>query len=333
MEVAVPLWEKGERTQDRMITVENLTKYFGSVPAVQEVSFVIERGEVAGLVGPNGSGKTTIMRILSGYFPPTSGRTYIGGYDVVKDSIKVRRKIGYFLERVPLYSEMSVYAFLKFMASIKGSASRDIRAKVEEAMEACSIKSVAERPIRHLSKGYRQRVGIAQALLNDPEVIILDEPTVGLDPEQVIEIRNLIKHLKGERTVLLSTHILQEVSLICSRVIIIAEGKVVAADTIDNLMDKVSASNRILLRIEGPREDIIRKLRQIPGVLDVYETEPISGNILEYVLEVNKDGDKDISRDLSMLISTNQWILKEMQVSKVNIEEIFLKSISDSLKK
>ncbi len=310
-----------------MIAVENLTKYFDHIPAIQEVSFVIERGEVAALVGPNGSGKTTIMRILSGYFPPTSGNAYIGGHDVVKDSIKVRRKIGYLLERVPLYSEMSVYAFLEFMASIKGTPRRDTKAKVEEAMEVCSIRSVAKRPIKNLSKGYRQRVGIAQALLNDPEVIILDEPTVGLDPEQVVEIRNLITDLRGARTVLLSTHILQEVSLICSRLIIIAEGKVVAADTIDNLMDKIPASNRILLRIEGPREDITRKLRQIPGVLEIHEKEPIYGNTLDYVLEIHTDGVKDISTELSMLISSNQWILKEMQIAKMNIEEIFLKLI------
>lgn len=308
-----------------MIEVEKLTKYFGSIPAIKEVSFTIDTGEVVGLVGPNGSGKTTIMRILTCFFPPTSGNAHIAGYDVVKDSLKVRRKIGYFLEKVPLYSEMSVDAFLNFMGGIKGIDHRDRSKRIAEVMEACSLTGVKNRCIRNLSKGYRQRVGIAQALLNNPEVMILDEPTVGLDPEQVIEIRNLIKRLRGERTVLLSTHILHEVSMVCSRVIIVSKGKIVAADTIESLANKILTSNRILLRMEGPREDVARKLRQIPGVLKVHEEGPISDNTSNYILEVPKN--KDISRELSDLIFTNHWILKEMQVSKMNMEDVFLKSI------
>ncbi len=218
-----------------MIEVENLTKYYGDRPAIDNITFRVEKGEILGFLGPNGAGKTTTMRILAGFFPPTSGIARVAGYDVVNNSIDVRRRIGYMPETIPLYKDMRVKEYLEFVAEVKGVPRKRRKSKIEKAMKECGTTEVYHRLIGKLSKGFQQRVGLAQALLHDPEVLILDEPTIGLDPKQIIEIRQLIKSLAGERTIILSTHILPEVSMTCQRVIIINEGKIIAMDTPENL--------------------------------------------------------------------------------------------------
>jgi ABC-2 type transport system ATP-binding protein len=222
-----------------MIEVENLTKYYGEIRGIEGVSFLIEKGEIVGFLGPNGSGKTTTMRILTCFFPPTSGRAKVAGYDVTAHSREVRRRIGYMPETVPLYPDMKVKTYLTFVAEAKRMDVQLRKKKMGMIMEQCGIEHVSHRLVGNLSKGFRQRVGLAQALINDPEVLILDEPTIGLDPKQVVEIRDLIKDLAGERTIILSSHVLPEVSMTCERVIIIHEGRVVAVDTPDNLMARL----------------------------------------------------------------------------------------------
>lgn len=217
-----------------MIELKNVTKKFGNKTAVDEISFKIEKGDIVGFLGPNAAGKTTTMRIITGFFPPTSGQVKIAGYDISKDSIAVKEKIGYMPENVPLYKELTVYSYLKFIAEIKGVPKDKIESRIEKAMKEVGISQVKNTIIGKLSKGFRQRVGLAQAIINDPEILILDEPTVGLDPVQIKEIRSLIKNMKGERTIILSTHILPEVSMTCDKVIIINEGKIIAQEDVKN---------------------------------------------------------------------------------------------------
>ncbi|MDP7556183.1 MAG: ATP-binding cassette domain-containing protein, partial [Nitrospinota bacterium] len=222
-----------------MIQAENLTKFFGQTQAISNVSFSAAKGEILGFLGPNGAGKTTTMRLLSCFMPPTSGKARVAGYCVMNDSLEVRKRLGYLPENAPLYTHMTTRNYLHFVSEVKGIPAHERSRKVECVIGDCGLQEVSGRIIGVLSKGYRQRVGIAQALLNDPEVLILDEPTAGLDPKQIIEIRDLIKNLAGNRTIILSTHILPEVSMVCNRVIIINDGIIVAKDTPDNLMDQL----------------------------------------------------------------------------------------------
>ncbi|MBI4412929.1 MAG: ABC transporter ATP-binding protein, partial [candidate division NC10 bacterium] len=233
-----------------MIEVEGLTKFYGPKAAIEEVSFEVAKGEVVGFLGPNGAGKTTTMRILACFMPPTSGTARLAGFDIGKHSLQVRRRIGYLPESVPLYGDMTVRQYLTFAAEAKGVPRPQRGGRVAEVMERCLISDVPERLVRNLSKGYRQRVGLAQALVGNPEVLILDEPTLGLDPKQILEIRSLIRDMRGERTVILSTHILPEVSMVCQRVIIIHEGRIAAVDTPENLNLRLQKSSRILLEVE-----------------------------------------------------------------------------------
>src|ERR1700723_440772 len=235
-----------------MIEVQDLTKYFGPTLAVDHVSFKVEKGEIIGLLGPNGSGKTTIMRILAGFFPPTSGRALIGGLHVAEHSLETRRRVGYLPENMVLYPDLSVSALLEFAARVRGLDSRTTRDRMEYAIKICGLPEVRKKLIGKLSKGYRQRVGLAQALLADPEVLILDEPTVGLDPRQIVETRQVIRNLAGEHTVILSTHILPEVSVTCQRVIIINRGRVVAIDTPENLQRRMRGSDSLEVEVRGP---------------------------------------------------------------------------------
>src|SRR5713226_3108563 len=249
-----------------MIEVQELTKYFGTTLAVDQVSFKVEKGEIIGLLGPNGSGKTTIMRILTGFFPPTSGRAMIGGLDVAEHSLETRRRVGYLPENMVLYPDLSVDALLEFGARVREIDPKTTRDRIEYSLDTCGLRDVRRKLIGKLSKGYRQRVGIAQAILSDPEVLILDEPTVGLDPRQVVEIRELIRSLAGRSTVLLSTHILPEVNMTCGRVVIIDRGRIVAQDTPEALSAKLQGSEQSLVVVAGPHDEVARTLGGLPEV-------------------------------------------------------------------
>lgn len=305
-----------------MIKVEHLTKYYGEIRGIDDISFSIEKGEIAGFLGPNGSGKTTTIRILTCFFPPTSGRAQVAGYDVTAQPMEVRKRIGYVPETVPLYPDMKVATYLNFVAEAKRMGRGERKKKIGNIMEQCGIVDVSHRLVGNLSKGFRQRVGLAQALLNDPEVLILDEPTIGLDPKQVVEIREFIKSLAGERTILLSSHILPEVSMTCERIIIIHEGSIVAVDSPDNLMAKLQKTAKTIVHIEGERGAVREKLETLPGIIAVRETGEISPGIFSY--EVESDKAKGVAGDLSHLVHTNNWRLIEMRTEKMSLENIFI---------
>ena len=311
-----------------MIEAEAVSRRFGSITAVKDVSFKVEKGEVVGFLGPNGAGKTTMMRILTCFIPPTSGVAKVDGLDVTQHSLEVRKKIGYFLERVALYPDMRVFPFLRFAAEIKGVTRSRLKHTVYEAMEMCGLVHMKDRIINNLSKGYRQRVGLAQALLNQPEVLILDEPTIGLDPEQVSEIRKVIKGLSGERTVILSSHILSEVSMVCSKVIIMDRGKVIAVDAPENLSSLLQKMVVTNVKIQGAPAEVREKLENIPGISNVEIRENISDAVTRYRIESEKD--MDICLELNTLAFGNQWILRGIQTVEMSLEEIFFKVVGNS---
>jgi ABC-2 type transport system ATP-binding protein len=311
-----------------MIVVENLCKYFGPVTAIEDISFTAERGDILGFLGPNGAGKTTTMRILTGFMPASRGKASVAGFDIFTQSLDVRKHIGYLPENVPLYTDMSVSAYLLFVAEIKGVAKQERQKQIDKVMEECGIRDVAHRLVGKLSKGYRQRVGLAQALLNDPDVLILDEPTSGLDPKQIIEIRELIKHLAGQKTVILCTHILPEVSMICNRVIIINQGKLVAMDTPENLTTQVQQSSQILLTVEGPPDAVTLALRQVPGVLTVKQKDtPQPAGVGTYLVESERK--MDIRKDLSWSVFEHHWGLLELRAVNISLEEVFVHLVTE----
>ncbi|MEL7035456.1 MAG: ABC transporter ATP-binding protein [Cyanobacteria bacterium J06592_8] len=308
-----------------MIEVENLCKIYGSTPALQDVSFSVEAGEILGFLGPNGAGKTTTLRILSGYLPATSGTAKIAGYDVHEESIAVRQRIGYLPENPPLYPEMTVESFLYFVARIKRVQSRDRKQNVETALKKCGIWDRRKSLIRKLSKGYRQRVGIAQALVHDPPVIVLDEPTVGLDPRQIIEVRNLIKSLAGEHTIILSTHILPEVSMTCNRVTIINRGQVVATGTPETLMEQLTAGSGYELELDSAVDiEKLTVLGEIPGVRLVQPSankpEHQERQQIQLFCEANHEPGPDI---VAMCVSCG-FNLYEMRRTRASLEDVFL---------
>lgn len=305
-----------------MIKVIELKKNFGLTPVIKGISFEIQKGEIAGFLGPNGAGKTTAMRILSCFFPPTSGQAFVAGYDVVKNSLKVRSKVGYFIEKAPLYTDMTVSEFLNFAADARKVAKKEKTKKIGRAMEECGIKNVSGKLINNLSRGYRQRVAMAQAILHNPEVLILDEPTIGLDPEQVVEIRKLIKNMDNKRTVLLSTHILHDVNEICNRITIIDKGKIIAENTMENLAADIQKTYRIYVKVEGPRNKVVNEMEKIYGVINVYIKEKISENINSYVIE--SDNDKDMSTKISKTVFDNKWSIIELKPLSISLEDIFL---------
>ncbi len=249
-----------------MIEVENLTKRYGPTVAVSDLSFTVQKGEILGFLGPNGAGKTTTMRVITGFLPPTQGKVLVAGYDVVEDPLEAKRRTGYLPETPPVYPDMTVDEYLAFVARIKGVSHRDIKARLAEVDEKCAITDVRRRQIGKLSKGYRQRVGLAQALIHNPDVLVLDEPTAGLDPKQIIETRELIKRLAGQHTVILSTHILPEVSKTCQRVVVINAGQIVAVGTPDELMRRLQGFSTLLVTAEGPAAEIIEKFQRVGGV-------------------------------------------------------------------
>jgi ABC-2 type transport system ATP-binding protein len=309
-----------------MIQVDRLTKHYGPVTAIQDVSFSVEKGEIVGFLGPNGAGKTTTMRILACFMPATGGAAKVAGYDVFSQSLEVRRRIGYLPENVPLYPDLPVADYLDFVAEIKGIKRGERKRRVADIMERCLIADVQHRLIGKLSKGYRQRVGLAQALVNDPEVLILDEPTLGLDPKQITEIRSLIKSLAGQHTVILSTHILPEVSMVCSRVLIIHQGQIVAGDTPENLTARLSQSTRIQVQVEGPAEAVAAEIRRLPGVRSV-EQKLMGEGMGTFVVESARD--RDVRRDLSRALVGKGWGLLELRPLDMTLEDIFIKLVTE----
>lgn len=310
-----------------MIEVENLTKFYGPTAAVENVSFTVDRGQIVGFLGPNGAGKTTTLRILAGYLPATSGIARVAGFDVFKESLAVRRRLGYLPENVPLYPEMRVRTYLDFVAEVKGVPRVERPRRVAAAMERCRVDEVANHLIGSLSRGFRQRVGIAQAILHDPEVILLDEPTVGLDPKQIIEIRQLITELAGQRTVMLSTHILPEVEMICQRVIIINQGKIVAMDTPENLKAKVRTSATVLLQVDGPAAEVREQLQRVAGVLSVEERPDRTDGRIRYLVECARH--RDLRRDLAATVIGRGWGLYELRPADVMLEEVFIRLVTE----
>jgi ABC-2 type transport system ATP-binding protein len=310
-----------------MIEVEQLSKTYGPIRAIEDVSFVVEKGEILGFLGPNGAGKSTTMRILTCFMPPTSGTARIAGYDIFADSLQVRRRLGYVPENAPLYTDMPVVSFLKFAAEVKGLSRRERLRQVGQVMDDCGIKDVQHRYIGKLSKGYRQRVALAQALLGNPDVLILDEPTIGLDPRQIIDIRQLIKGLAGQKTVILSTHILPEVSMTCQRVIIINRGRLVAVDTPENLTTKLQTSSRLLVRVEGPATEVVRALGAVAGVQTVKEDGSGPAHVVTCVVESKKD--RDVRKDVAATVVRQNWGLLELRPVDLTLEDVFVRLVTE----
>ena len=304
-----------------MIEVQHLTKRYGRVTAVDDVSFRVERGEILGFLGPNGAGKTTTMRILTGYMPATEGRATVAGFDVFDKPLEAKRRTGYLPETPPLYPDMTVREYLDFVARIKGVPAAERASRVDGAMKRTHVDDMAARHCGKLSKGYRQRVGLAQAVLHNPEVLILDEPTAGLDPKQIIETRDLIRSLAGDHTIILSTHILPEVSQTCQRVVIINKGRVVAVDTPDNLTARLRGAETLYVQVDAPGQDVAATLNRIPGVTRV---EPADQRHDGGAYEVESERGHDVRRDIARSIVTSGWGLLELRPMRMSLEEIFL---------
>lgn len=299
-----------------MIEAHGLTKRYGHHTAIEDISFSVEKGEILGFLGPNGAGKTTTMRILTGYLPPNEGSASIAGHDILTDSLRVREHLGYLPENVPLYTEMTVVGYLDYMARLRSLSDR--RHAIQRAMESVHIEDRANVPIGKLSKGYRQRVGLAQALLHDPPVLILDEPTVGLDPRQIIEVRELIRSLGEERTVILSTHILPEVSELCGRVVILNNGRMVAVDTLEALTKRLQADDYLYLKVTNAQNGVEQKIRSLDGVVDLLSKG-------QGRFEVQCEPGKNVSPRLAQLVVEQGWELQELRATSLSMEEIFLK--------
>lgn len=305
--------------KEKVIKVAHLTKRFGRTVAVDDISFEITRGEIVGFLGPNGAGKTTTMRLLSCFLPPTGGEVSIAGMDILRDSVEIRRNIGYLPENAPLYDDMRVKEYLSYRGKLKGLRGKKLKARLNEVMSNCGLTDMKNRIISRLSKGYKQRVALADSLINEPPVLILDEPTIGLDPNQIRHIRDLIKGLAERHTVLLSSHILPEIEMICQRVLIINKGKIVASDTTQGLARRVEGCTRVAVEVQGPREVIINTLSGITGVERV--TCESAGNWHRLLCECN--GKTDIRSDIFRIVSGNKWDLRELQEEKKSLEDVF----------
>ena len=305
-----------------MIEVKHLTKRYGSHTAVSDLSFTVEKGQIYGFLGPNGAGKSTTMNMLTGYISSTSGTALINGIDILDDPIKAKANIGYLPEIPPLYIDMTVKSYLNFIFDLK-KCKLPRKAHLSDICELCKVTDVKDRIIKHLSKGYKQRVGLAQALIGNPPVLVLDEPTVGLDPKQIIEIRNLIKKLGRTHTVILSSHILSEIQAVCDRVIIINKGEIAADDTADNLSKKISADHRLIVRIEGKKDEILYELRKIPGIKYVRADMEREPGVYEYEMEAEEG--TDLRREVNKVVQEHGWAILLMKSSELTLEDIFLK--------
>jgi len=305
-----------------MIEAENLTRYYGPTRAVHNISFHVDKGEIVGFLGPNGAGKTTTMRILTGFLPPSDGTAHVAAFDVFHDSLEVRRRVGYMPETVPLYPEMTVWAYLDYMAALRQLPDR--KAAVERVLEACAIGDRADSMIAKLSKGYRQRVGLAQAILHEPEVLILDEPTIGLDPRQVTDVRALIQEIGREHTVILSSHVLPEVSQTCNRVLIINKGEIVAEGTPDELTSQLQGAERVLVRIADAAPEAVGVLERVEGVIGV---EPTAGG----AYQVSYAQGHDRRAELARAVVEQGWGLLELRNVGMSLEDIFLQLTTEEV--
>lgn len=309
-----------------MIKVESLTKRYARTVAVDNISFEVEKGQIVGFLGPNGAGKTTTMRVLTCFMPPTAGSAQVAGFDVIKQPMEVKRRIGYLPESPPLYPEMEVVEYLNFVGRLKGIPKRDLKQRVAEVSKRCAITDVQTRLISKLSRGYRQRVGLAQAIIHNPDVLILDEPTAGLDPKQIIETRNLIKGLAGDHTIILSTHILHEVEQTCQQAVIINQGRLVATDSVENLTHRLRGSETVAVEVE-PREgeldstQVQQRLEQVSGVSRAVHKETINGR---HRFDVESLKGRSIRGDLARNVVEAGWNLHELHATGRSLEEVFL---------
>ncbi len=309
-----------------MIKVEGLTKRYARTLAVDNISFEVEKGQIVGFLGPNGAGKTTTMRVLTCFLPPTSGTANVAGFDVLEAPLEVKKRIGYLPESPPVYPEMEVVEYLHFVGSLKGLRGADLQRRVDEVMDRCAVADVRTKLIGKLSKGYRQRVGLAQAIIHNPDVLVLDEPTAGLDPKQIIETRDLIKKLAGDHTIILSTHILPEVEAICERVVIISKGKLVATDTVSNLTNRLRGSEVVQMEVDGANSsvespEIQRKLEQVTGVSRVLFRDDREGRMR---FEIESLQGQSIRAELARAVVQSGWNLHELHAVGFSLEEIFL---------
>jgi len=305
-----------------MIEIRNLTKDYGKIRALDDVSFTVEKGEIVGFLGPNGAGKSTTMNIITGFISSTSGTVRIAGYDVLENPVEAKKHIGYLPEQPPLYPDMTVNEFLDFCAELKKVPRKVWKSQKRDIMELVKITHVSHRLIRNLSKGYRQRVGLAQALVGTPDVLILDEPTVGLDPQQIIEMRKLIKALGKKHTIILSTHILPEVSAVCDRVIIINKGRIAAVDTPENLSKKLSDFSRFTITVAGPEKRIRELLQGVDGVKDVVVSGKPAEDETSFIVEAEKD--RDVRRPIFNQLASAGYPILELKSMNLTLEEIFL---------
>lgn len=309
-----------------MIEVQNLTKQYGAKKAVDSLTFTVNDGEILGFLGPNGAGKSTTMNMLTGYISSTSGKALINGVDILDDPINAKKNIGYLPEIPPLYLDMTVKDYLNFVYDLK-KCKIPRKAHLEDVCGLVKITDVYERIIRNLSKGYKQRVGLAQALIGNPPILILDEPTVGLDPKQIIEIRTLIKKLGKKHTVILSSHILPEIQAVCDRVIIINKGKIAADDTTENLTKNITTDYRLIARIDGAREEVLKTIKGISGVISVSADMEREKGVYDYEIETKEDA--DIRRELFKRVAARNWIILGLKSSEMTLEDIFLKITMD----
>jgi ABC-2 type transport system ATP-binding protein len=305
-----------------MIEIQNLTKEYGKISAVSDISFSVEKGEIVGFLGPNGAGKTTTMNILTGFISSTSGTVKVAGYDVLENPAEVKKRIGYLPEQPPLYMDMTVNEYLDFCADLKDVPRSDWKAQKKDIMELVKISHVSHRLIKNLSKGYKQRVGLAQALVGTPEVLILDEPTVGLDPKQIIEIRKLIKALGKNHTIILSSHILPEVSAICDRVVIINKGRIAAIDTPDNLSKKLADFSRFTITVAGPENRVKNLLQGVYGVKYLETSGKLNDDEFSYIIEADKD--LDVRKPIFNQLAAAGYPILELKSLSLSLEDIFL---------
>lgn len=308
-----------------MIEVLDLTKAYGQIKAVKNLSFTVEKGEILGFLGPNGAGKSTTMNMITGYLPSTSGTVKVSGYDVSVDPREVKKRVGYLPEQPPLYTDLTVKEYLSFVSDLKKVERKEKKSQISDVMELVKISDVRERLIKNLSKGYKQRVGLAQALIGNPEVLIFDEPTVGLDPNQIIEVRKLIKALGKDHTIILSSHIMQEISAVCERIVIINKGQIVAIDTPENLTKSVESSAIFSVRIDGPRDEVIKALNTVEGIRSVKENAKFE-DAIEYL--VGADKDVDLRKPIFFEMAKHGYPILEIKPVNMNLEEAFIKITS-----